>query len=86
MDYRTQKELLGESRLSALFSPLLANRWLWVEAIVIPVIGIALCWLASPEDPVLRQQGRVSVDLVRADTGRAALRGDGRASCRPACC
>jgi polysaccharide biosynthesis protein PelD len=51
MDYRTQKELLGETRLSALFSPLLANRWLWLEAVAIPVIGVALCVLASPEDP-----------------------------------
>lgn len=57
MDYRTQKELLGETRLSALFSPLLANRWLWVEAIVIPVLGIALCWLASPEDPFFINKG-----------------------------
>ena len=57
MDYRTQKELLGETRLSALFSPLLANRWLWVEAIVIPVIGIGLCWLASPEDPFFINKG-----------------------------
>src|SRR5688500_4776501 len=57
MDYRTQKELLGESRLSALFSPLLANRILWVEAIVIPIIGVALCWLASPEDPFFISKG-----------------------------
>jgi len=57
MDYRTQKELLGETRLSALFSPLLANRWLWVEAIVIPIIGIGLCWLASPEDPFFINKG-----------------------------
>jgi hypothetical protein len=57
MDYRTQKELLGETRLSALFSPLLANRWLWVEAIVIPVLGIGLCWLASPEDPFFINKG-----------------------------
>ena len=57
MDYRTQKELLGESRLSALFSPLLANRWLWLEAIAIPVLGIALCWLASPEDPFFINKG-----------------------------
>lgn len=57
MDYRTQKELLGETRLSALFSPLLANRWLWVEAIVIPIIGIGLSWLASPEDPFFINKG-----------------------------
>ena len=57
MDYRTQKELLGESRLSALFSPLLANRWLWVEAIIIPVLGLGLCWLASPEDPFFINKG-----------------------------
>ena len=57
MDYRTQKELLGESRLSALFSPLLANRLLWVEAIIIPIIGIGLCWLASPEDPFFINKG-----------------------------
>lgn len=57
MDYRTQKELLGETRLSALFSPLLANRWLWVEAIVIPIIGIGLCYLASPEDPFFINKG-----------------------------
>ena len=57
MDYRTQKELLGESRLSALFSPLLANRWLWLEAIVIPVIAIALCYLASPRDPFFINKG-----------------------------
>ena len=54
MDYRTQKELLGETRLSALFSPLLANRWLWLEAILIPIIGIGLCWLVSPEDPFFK--------------------------------
>ena len=57
MDRRTQKELLGETRLSALFSPLLANRWLWLEALVIPVLGIALCWLASPEDPFFVNRG-----------------------------
>lgn len=57
MDYRTQKELLGETRLSALFSPLLANRWLWLEALVIPVLGIGLCWLASPEDPFFINKG-----------------------------
>src|SRR5687767_10932775 len=57
MDYRTQKELLGESRLSALFSPLLTNRWLWVEAIVIPVIGIILCYFANPEDPFFVNKG-----------------------------
>ena len=57
MDYRTQKELLGESRLSALFSPLLANRWLWLEAIVIPIIGIGLCWLVSREDPFFINKG-----------------------------
>src|SRR5215217_2481091 len=57
MDYRTQKELLGETRLSALFSPLLANRWLWLEAVIIPVIGIALCWLISPEDPFFVNKG-----------------------------
>jgi hypothetical protein len=57
MDYRTQKELLGETRLSALFSPLLANRWLWLEAVIIPVIGIGLCWLASPEDPFFINKG-----------------------------
>src|SRR4030095_13184922 len=57
MDYRTQKELLGESRLSALFSPLLANRWLWLEALLIPVIGIALCYLASPGDPFFVNKG-----------------------------
>ena len=57
MDYRTQKELLGETRLSALFSPLLANRWLWVEAIVIPILGIGLCYLASPEDPFFINKG-----------------------------
>lgn len=57
MDYRTQKELLGESRLSALFSPLLANRWLWLEAVAIPVIGIGLCFLASPDDPFFINTG-----------------------------
>ncbi|MGZ5091638.1 MAG: PelD GGDEF domain-containing protein [Burkholderiales bacterium] len=57
MDYRTQKELLGESRLSALFSPLLANRWLWLEAIVIPIIGLGLCYLASPQDPFFINKG-----------------------------
>jgi hypothetical protein len=57
MDYRTQKELLGESRLSALFSPLLANRWLWLEAILIPIIGVGLCWLASPDDPFFINKG-----------------------------
>ncbi len=57
MDYRTQKELLGETRLSALFSPLLANRWLWVEAIVIPILGVGLCYLASPEDPFFVNKG-----------------------------
>jgi hypothetical protein len=57
MDYRTQKELLGESRLSALFSPLLANRWLWLEAIVIPIIGMGLCWLVSPDDPFFVNKG-----------------------------
>ncbi len=57
MDYRTQKELLGDSRLSALFSPLLANRWLWLEALIIPVLGIGLCWLVSPEDPFFINKG-----------------------------
>jgi len=57
MDYRTQKELLGETRLSALFSPLLANRWLWVEAIVIPILGVGLCYLAFPEDPFFVNKG-----------------------------
>ncbi len=57
MDYRTQKELLGESRLSALFSPLLANRWLWLEAIIIPIIGMGLCWLVSPDDPFFINKG-----------------------------
>jgi polysaccharide biosynthesis protein PelD len=57
MDYRTQKELLGETRLSALFSPLLANRWLWLEALVIPVIGLGLCWLVSPDDPFFVNKG-----------------------------
>ena len=57
MDYRTQKELLGETRLSALFSPLLANRWLWLEALVIPILGIALCWLIAPEDPFFVNKG-----------------------------
>lgn len=57
MDYRTQKELLGESRLSALFSPLLANRWLWLEAFAIPLIGIGLCWLAYPQDPFFVNKG-----------------------------
>lgn len=57
MDYRTQKELLGETRLSALFSPLLANRWLWLEAFAIPLIGIGLCWLASPGDPFFVNSG-----------------------------
>jgi hypothetical protein len=57
MDYRTQKELLGETRLSALFSPLLANRMLWLEAIVIPILGLALCWLAAPEDPFFVNKG-----------------------------
>ena len=57
MDYRTQKELLGETRLSALFSPLLANRWLWLEAVVIPVIAIGLCYLASPQDPFFINKG-----------------------------
>jgi hypothetical protein len=57
MDYRTQKELLGETRLSALFSPLLANRWLWLEAVLIPVIGIGLCWLVSPDDPFFINKG-----------------------------
>src|ERR671913_1199168 len=57
MDYRTQKELLGESRLSALFSPLLANRWLWLEAVLIPIIGIALCYWAFPEDPFFVNKG-----------------------------
>jgi hypothetical protein len=57
MDYRTQKELLGETRLSALFSPLLANRWLWLEAVIIPVIGIGLCYLASPDDPFFVNKG-----------------------------
>jgi hypothetical protein len=57
MDYRTQKELLGETRLSALFSPLLANRWLWLEAIIIPIIGIGLCYLVSPDDPFFINKG-----------------------------
>lgn len=57
MDYRTQKELLGETRLSALFSPLLANRWLWLEAVAIPLLGIGLCWLASPQDPFFINKG-----------------------------
>jgi hypothetical protein len=57
MDYRTQKELLGETRLSALFSPLLANRWLWLEAVVIPVLGIGLCYLVSPDDPFFVNKG-----------------------------
>ncbi|MGZ8201954.1 MAG: PelD GGDEF domain-containing protein [Burkholderiales bacterium] len=57
MDYRTQKELLGETRLSALFSPLLANRWLWLEAVTIPLLGIGLCWLVSPEDPFFVNKG-----------------------------
>jgi len=57
MDYRTQKELLGETRLSALFSPLLANRWLWLEAVIIPIIGIGLCWLVSPDDPFFINKG-----------------------------
>src|SRR4051794_20773322 len=57
MDYRTQKELLGESRLSALFSPLLANRWLWLEAVLIPVIGVGLCWLVSQDDPFFINKG-----------------------------
>ena len=60
MDYRTQKELLGESRLSALFSPLLTNRWLWVEAIAIPLLGIGLCYLASPDDPFFLRSGEFS--------------------------
>ena len=60
MDYRTQKELLGETRLSALFSPLLANRLLWLEAIVIPIIGVGLCYLASPEDPFFIRSGEFS--------------------------
>ncbi|HYC46734.1 MAG TPA: PelD GGDEF domain-containing protein [Burkholderiales bacterium] len=57
MDYRTQKELLGETRLSALFSPLLANRMLWLEAIIIPLLGLGLCWLANPEDPFFVNKG-----------------------------
>jgi hypothetical protein len=57
MDYRTQKELLGESRLSALFSPLLADRRLWLESVLIPVIGIGLCYLASPQDPFFINKG-----------------------------
>lgn len=60
MDYRTQKELLGETRLSALFSPLLANRWLWVEAIVIPLLGVAVCYLISPQDPFFIRSGEFS--------------------------
>src|ERR1043165_422291 len=60
MDYRTQKELLGETRLSALFSPLLANRWLWVEAIVIPILGVALCYVISPQDPFFITSGEFS--------------------------
>ena len=57
MDYRTQKEMLGETRLSALFSPLLANRWLWLEALAIPALGIALCWIVSPGDPFFVNTG-----------------------------
>ena len=57
MDYRTQKELLGETRLAALFSPLLANRWLWLEALLIPLIALGFCWLASPEDPFFVHKG-----------------------------
>ena len=57
MDYRTQKELLGETRLSALFSPLLANRWLWLEAVVIPILAVGLCYLASPQDPFFITRG-----------------------------
>src|SRR6185436_14966059 len=60
MDYRTQKELLGETRLSALFSPLLANRWLWVEAVAIPVLGMGLCYLISPQDPFFIRSGEFS--------------------------
>src|SRR5205814_9098723 len=60
MDYRTQKELLGETRLSALFSPLLANRWLWVEAVAIPVLGMGLCYLISPQDPFFIHTGEFS--------------------------
>ena len=60
MDYRTQKELLGETRLSALFSPLLTNRWLWVEAIAIPLIGILLCYVVSPDDPFFIRTGEFS--------------------------
>ena len=60
MDYRTQKELLGETRLSALFSPLLANRWLWLEAVAIPVLGMGLCYLASPQDPFFIHSGEFS--------------------------
>ena len=68
MDYRTQKELLGETRLSALFSPLLANRWLWLEAIIIPIIGIGLCWL--------RLAGG-----SRSSSTRASFRGRGSRRC-----
>jgi hypothetical protein len=57
MDYRTQKELLGETRLSALFSPLLANRWLWVEAIIIPDHRDRAVLARLTRGSVLREQG-----------------------------
>ena len=60
MDYRTSKELLGETRLSALFSPLLTNRWLWVEAFVIPIIGVLLCYVINPDDPFFIRSGEFS--------------------------
>ena len=55
MDHRTRKELLGETRLSALLSPLLANRWLWIETVVIPLLGLALSYVIAPRDPFFIQ-------------------------------
>lgn len=51
MDQRDRTELLGESRYSSVFSPLLESRWIWVEAAAIPLIALALCWWANPQDP-----------------------------------
>jgi hypothetical protein len=51
MDQRDRKELLGESRFSSVFSPLLESRWIWAEAAAIPLIALALCWWANPQDP-----------------------------------
>lgn len=51
MDQRDRKELLGESRYSSLFSPLLVDRWIWVETLVIALLAVGLCYWIEPEDP-----------------------------------